>query len=562
MRLKIGTKIISGFLVIVLLLLLVGGYAIIGLKQINDLNTNIVEKNLPGIMKAKDSQIFTLEKVAALRGFMITGEESYTKDFISFAGETRKSIDGSTQLSFDEEDDSLNKELMKLSIEYDKIAEVIIVLRRHGSYDEAVDEMNNKAYPKAQEVKAIAETIISRREMNSEEDSLHIKKIYDNIRKLTAIILIIAIAISAIVGMKLSRSITKPINHLVEISKQVAEGDLTKLASIKTRDELNLLIEFFNSMILNLREIISQTAKATQSVAATSEELSAAAQEVSASAQEVSTTINEVAGTTSQQFLSMEKTNEIINEVAKNIQLINLNVRQINDTSKDTLDSAEKGIKSSQFVVEKMKNIKESTTTTSQVIMALEISSKEIEKIVETIAAIADQTNLLSLNAAIEAARAGDAGRGFAVVAEEVRKLAEQSAQSSNQVSRLILEIQKQINDVVKCTKINNQEVKSGEEIVNKSNQSFEEIYRNITHVVEQITEMTALAAGVEDNTIEVTNNIKSIASLAEETAASAQEVSASSEEQTAATEEISNSAYNLASIAEELRKTISIFKY
>ncbi len=562
MKLKIGTKIISGYLIIVLLTLLVGGYAIIGLKQINDLNTDIVEKNLPGITAAKDTQIYTLEKVAALNSFLITGEESYTRDFLTFAGKTRHAIENSTEHVTDEEDLALNDELMILSVEYDKIAEVIIVLNRHGRNDEAVADMKNKAYPKVQELKAVAEAIISKREGYSEADLLHIKEIYSSILIMTAAILFIAIAVSAVVGLRLSRSITKPIKQLVGISKQVAEGDLTRLAEINTKDEIAQLVEYFNAMITSLREIITETSRASQIVAETCGGLSAAAEEASASAEEVSATIAEVASTSGRQFASVERSNRIITEVSDSTVIMSSNAGMIKEASREALDSAEKGIASSQIVVEKMENIKKTTEKSSAVIMALETSSKEIEKIVDTIAAIAGQTNLLALNAAIEAARAGDAGRGFAVVAEEVRKLAEESSQSSKQISELIVEIQGQITEAVSSMNTSNLEVESGGEIVSTANKAFEEIYQNITNVVEQISEMAEQTVAMEKNAAEVTGNISEIAELSEATAASAQEVASSSQQQAATIVEISNSAYDLAAIAEELRKTISIFKY
>ncbi len=562
MKLKIGAKIVSGYLIIVLLMLLVGGYAIIGLKQINDFNTDIVEKNLPGIMAAKDTQIYTLEKVAALNSFLITGEESYTRDFLKYAGNTRGSIENSTALFSDEEDKALNEELMALSVEYDKIAEVIIVLNRHGKHDEAVVDMKTKAHPKVQELKSVAEAIISKREANSEADSLHIKEIYSNILTMTAAILLIAIAASAVVGLRLSRSITKPIKQLVVILRQVAEGDLTRVAEINTKDEIAQLVEYFNSMILSLREIITETSRAAQVVAETSGGLSAAAEEASASAEEVSATVAEVASTSGRQFASVERSNILIAEVSDSTAIMTSNAGMIKEASREALASAEKGIASSHMVVEKMENIRGTTEKTSDVIMALETSSKEIEKIVDTIASIAGQTNLLALNAAIEAARAGDAGRGFAVVAEEVRKLAEESSRSSKQISELIIEIQGQITDAVSSMNISNHEVESGGVIVSTANTAFEEIYNNITNVVEQISEMAELTMAMEKNAAEVTGNISEIAELSEATAASAQEVASSSQQQAATIVEISNSAYDLSAIAEELRNTISIFKY
>src|SRR5690606_19388157 len=152
----------------------------------------------------------------------------------------------------------------------------------------------------------------------------------------------------------------------------------------------------------------------------------------------------------------------------------------INISSKNTLDSAQEGILSSKDAVAKMNNLKIYTEKAAEEIFKLDEASKEIEKIVVTISDIAEQTNLLALNAAIEDARAGEAGRGFSVVAEEVRKLAEQSGQSSRQIAELISNIQYEIDETVKAMESNNREVDSGVHSVTESSNKFSDILNEI----------------------------------------------------------------------------------
>lgn len=562
MKMKIGTKIILGFLVLVLLMLGLSGFALYGQDQINTANKQFVDIQLPSIVAAKNVEISTMDKVAALRGYIITGNDDQISQFTYYKEQAERYGELNLNLSISEEGKQQSKELINLSKEYDVIADRIIQLRKSGDYDTAVLEMQQKAYPKVQEIKRLSESIIARREQRIDEQVTEMQSVNDRTRFTNMLILGLAVITSIVVGTVLTRSITRPIKQLVEITSRVAEGDLTQEATIKTRDEINLLVESFNKMTISLKQIIKQTSDVSEQVAATSQQLSASSQESSVASEEISTTINEVANAANEQASAIEHSNQLITIVSENIQQVAAKVDNINESSNETLRSAQNGIKASQEVVEKMKSIKTSTEETSKVVIMLSNRSKEIEKIVDTISAISDQTNLLALNAAIEAARAGDAGKGFAVVAEEVRKLAEQSSQSSNQIAELIIDIQKQINNVVSSMKGNTQEVETGVQIVYNSSDAFSTIYSSIKEVVKQIEEVTILSKKVTENTIEVTSNLQSMSAISEETAASAQEVSAGAEEQTASMEEIANSASSLAVIAEELSNSISIFKF
>lgn len=353
-----------------------------------------------------------------------------------------------------------------------------------------------------------------------------------------------------------------PINELIKVTKNVADGDLAQTVNVKTKDEIGILGSSFNTMTSSLREIISKSSNISEQVAATSEELSAASEEVTASAQEVSNTIRQVSETANEQNDSIESSNARVENMIESIGHVNTNTNIINESSIKALDTAQRGLVESQNAVERMNNLKESSQKTSEEILRLNDSSKEIEEIVVTIGSIAKQTNLLSLNAAIEAARAGEAGGGFSVVAEEIRKLAVQSAESSSQIEELILNIQEEISSSVEAIRKNNQEVDEGVIVVKESSKSFEDILSQMNTISKQIGDVRDLINNVNNNTNEVKENFNTMSKLSHSAVESSELVSASSQDQTAAMEEVAAATMHLAEMASELQESISRFKY
>lgn len=375
---------------------------------------------------------------------------------------------------------------------------------------------------------------------------------------ITGALLLILVSIFYILLTRL----LKPIGLLIDAIEEVAAGDLTKKIEVQSKDELRALADTFNKMIISLKEVISQSGNISEQVAAISEELSAASEEVTASAEEVTNTIVDVSKSAEKQFESIEESKGIMDEMIRSIKVVSKNIENVHISSKNTLDSAEEGIVASQNAVHKMDSLKVSTERVADEIYRLNESSKEIEKIVITISSIADQTNLLALNAAIEAARAGESGRGFSVVAEEVRKLAEESAKSSQHIGQLIMNIQTEINQIVQYMMDNSKEVALGVDIVAESSRRFSDILTEINTVATQILEVEFLAEELSNSASEVTLSFDELSKISYGTVQASENVVTSSEQQTGAMEEVASATTDLATMASQLRDSISVFKY
>lgn len=378
---------------------------------------------------------------------------------------------------------------------------------------------------------------------------------------ITILVLIIAIVLCTFIGFVITRMIATPLKDLQNLMGKAENGDFTVKGAYRSKDELGLVTASFNKMMSGLRGVVKQVTEASEQVAASSEELMVNADETSRATEQIAVTIQEVATGSDRQLQSVEETSQTIHELSAGVHQIAASTQHLSASAGDTSEKAVEGDRLITKAVNQMESIHQTFDGLSESIKGLGERSKEIGQIVGVITDIASQTNLLALNAAIEAARAGEHGRGFAVVADEVRKLAEQSAQSSQQIAQLVTAIQSQTETTVNSMDQATAEVSEGINVVNTAGDSFKHIQSLINKVAGQIHEISAAVEEMSAGTEQVVNVVTDINKVAENTASGTQNVSAAAQEQTASMEEISASSASLAKMAEELQIAVEKFK-
>ncbi|CAI6085139.1 Methyl-accepting chemotaxis protein McpA [Paenibacillus sp. JJ-100] len=377
------------------------------------------------------------------------------------------------------------------------------------------------------------------------------------------IIVIVAFLVigSGIIWLVMS-SIIKPIRQLKDQAIQVSTGDLTQTISIDSNDEIGELSNAFGEMQNNLRELIQNVEKSAGQVVTSSEEMTQSAESTSAASEQVARAIQEIAMGAEKQTQGIEHNHVAMNEITIGITRIAERSIEVADLARQTNVQAEEGGNTVKQTVGQMQSIQETVAQTSQMIHALYERSHKISAITELIGSMAKQTNLLALNASIEAARAGSHGNGFAVVAAEVRKLAEQSGHSVNEIAVLTTAVHEDIAASVRMMEKVTNEVGEGMEISTEAIHKFELIMDSMRETTPQIEEIAATSQEITAGVQEVSAMSNELAGIASDNAATSEEVAASSEEQLAAMEQISSSARGLSSMAEQLQRMIQRFKY
>ena len=375
------------------------------------------------------------------------------------------------------------------------------------------------------------------------------------------IVAIVAIVLVFFGILLYTRFITNNINEVKRLSALMADGDLRAEMVITSRDEFGQMGQNFNLMITNLRKLLHKIIDNSQQVAASSQELTASAQETARATEHITITIQDVSAVVADQVVYANQTTHSVNEISGKIIHINNEMQNVTAMTTKATSKAVEGHKVVAHAIQQMNLIENKIGTATEVVNILGNKSREIDNIISLITNIAGQTNLLALNAAIEAARAGEQGRGFAVVADEVRKLAEQSEAAAKQISAIIREIQRETNTTVKVMSESTSSVQEGIIMVNKAENTFAEIEQAIQTMASQTRSISQDITGISTDSIAIVESVNNISQSTKETSNSTQNVAATTEEQNAAMEEIQSAATMLAKMAEELDENINLFK-
>jgi methyl-accepting chemotaxis protein len=358
------------------------------------------------------------------------------------------------------------------------------------------------------------------------------------------------------------RRVVAPIPVISQQLKRIAEGDLSgELMTVTRVDEIGTLAHAMNDMAGQLTQLIRNVADTSEHVAAASEQLMASAEETSKAMEQIASSIQAVSEGANQQMTTTTEGVTAMESIAANLQQVADTTVQVSESSVATTQMAEEGNQSIDDAVTQMRSINEAVGSTSASLQQLNEFSQQVGQIIETITGIAEQTNLLALNAAIEAARAGDQGKGFAVVAEEVRKLAEESATSGREITKIIQAIQLNTTESVTSMAHVSTETTRGMGVIEKAGKAFAMILQATQHVSRQVQEVTAASEEISATTKEMTSAMVEMANIAKTANRASQTIAAGSEEQLASVEEITASAASLSKKAQELQHQLTQFK-
>jgi methyl-accepting chemotaxis protein len=597
MRLSIGAKLAAAFAAVLAITVALGVVGLSQLQTVADRAMYINDETVPSLSHIDDVtrhvEIFRRDQ---FRHIADTDDAGLESDMIAERQAIAAALRAYRPLIADDVDRRSYQAVIDRWAAYREATGPVVTLSRAGRDFEAVALMR-----RTEADFATLETGLQKwsedADLDGDAAAGAARAARDRAVQATWLLLIAGVLVGAAVATFVTRAIRRAVRTIVDRLDSLSEhdttdlrtgldrlaaGDFTLAATPSTpaierfsRDELGdaaravenvrvntvASLDAYNTSRHELSALIAQVASGATTVSAASVQMASSSDEAGRAVGEIASAVAEVAQGSTRQVTSIEDMRAIFGEVKG---VTERSARDASDTARvaeETLQVATAGARAVQGADDAMASVRDASARAGAVIRALDGKSAEIGSIVDTIGSIAEQTNLLALNAAIEAARAGEQGRGFAVVADEVRKLAEGSQTASRTIASLISEIQAETQQAVAVVEEGARRTEDGATVVADARRAFEQIGASVEDVTARVAQFAASVQEIAASAAAVGERVADVAAVAEQSSASAQQVSASTQETSASTQEIAASAADLSTTAAELAELVGRFR-